>query len=237
MRSVTSGGSYAVVGTVTPGSAAAGSDTPAGPGTYFYVVRATFRNWRSVNSNEASATIAGVPTGSGFKACAPGGSAAGPDGDGDGYETNPANTCADDATYATDTGTGTAGRSADCTNAANDSHVFRDFSFGLPAAISSINGIKLRADLGLNNNGGLSRLCIELSPDGGVTWTAAQAVTMTAAAETMYMLGSATDLWGRTWAVGELANAMFRVRLTDTTTQPNKDYRLEYLAVQVTYTP
>jgi hypothetical protein len=236
LRSVTSGGPYAVVGTVTPGSAAAGSDTPDAPGAYYYVVRAAFQNWRS-DSNEASATIAGAPTGSGFRACAPGASAAGAGGDGDGYETSPASGCADDAVHATDTSTGTAGRSTACTNAANDRHVFRDFSFGLPAMVSAINGIEVRVDLGLNNNGGLSHLCVELSPDGGATWTAAQAVTTTSSSEVTYILGSATDPWGRSWAVGELADAMFRVRLTDATSQPNKDYRLEYLAVQVTYTP
>jgi hypothetical protein len=56
-------------------------------------------------------------------------------------------------------------------------------------------------------------------------------------AEVTYVLGSATDLWGRTWAAGELVNAMFRLRLTDATSQPNKDYRLEFVAVQVAYTP
>ena len=45
------------------------------------------------------------------------------------------------------------------------------------------------------------------------------------------------DLWGRTWTGADFTNANFRVRLTDVTSQPNKNFLLEYLAVQVTYTP
>jgi hypothetical protein len=236
-RSVTSGSGYALVSTVTPGTATGGTDAPATAGTYYYVVRAAFQNWRSVNSNEAGAIIAFGPTSSGFRSCAAGTSAAATGGDGDGYESNPDDACLEDGVVATDAGTGTTGRSADCSNVANDRHVFRDFAFGLPGSVASIDGIEVRADLGLNNNGGTSRMCVELSADGGTTWTAAKSLPMTSAAQTTYLFGSASDTWGRTWATGELADAMFRVRLTDATTQPNKDYRLDFLAVQVSYTP
>ena len=40
-----------------------------------------------------------------------------------------------------------------------------------------------------------------------------------------------------TWTGAKLSNANFRVRIIDATSQPNKNYLLEYLAVQVTYTP
>jgi hypothetical protein len=236
-RTVTSGSGYALVTTVTPGTATGGTDAPAVAGTYYYVVRAAFQNWRSVDSNEASAVIAFGPTATGFRSCTAGTSAAATGGDGNGYETNPDNACIDDGVVATDAGTGAAGRSAACSNAANDRHVYRDFGFGLPPSVASIAGIEVRADLGLNNNGGTSRLCVELSPDGGLTWTAAASVAMTSAAETTYLFGSATNTWGRTWTAAELDNATFRIRLTDATTQPNKDYRLDYLAVQVSYTP
>jgi hypothetical protein len=232
-RSTTSGSSYAFVKTITPGTATSGSDNPAA-GTYYYVLRSAFQNWRSVNSNEASAIVS-LPVGSGFKACSA--SAADTGGDGDGYETNPANACADDSVMATDASTGTALRSASCANTANDRHRFRDFTFGLPGTVTAINGIEVRADVGMNNNGGTSVLCAELSADGGSTWTTAKTVTLSATGETTYLFGSSVDTWGRTWAVGEFANSTFRVRLTDATTQSNKDYRLDYLAVQVTYQP
>ncbi|HET9520804.1 MAG TPA: hypothetical protein VFO73_07160 [Candidatus Limnocylindrales bacterium] len=236
-RSPTSGSGYALVGTATPGTATGGTDVPATAGAYFYVVRSVFQNWRSVDSNEASAIIILGPATTGFRSCAAGTSTPTTGGDGDGYETNPDDTCIDDGIVATDGATGTTGRSAACSNLANDRHVFRDFAFGLPGTIASIDGIEIQADLGLNNNGGLSRLCVELSPDGGATWTAAKAVTMSSSALTTYLFGSAGDLWGRTWTAAEFADATFRVRLTDATTQPNKDYRLDYLGVQVSYTP
>ena len=69
------------------------------------------------------------------------------------------------------------------------------------------------------------------------TWTAAKALTLTSATQTTYSFGSASDAWGRTWSVGEFGDPLFRVRLTDATTQPNKDYRLDSLTVQVSYSP
>ena len=54
LRSTTSGSGYTVVGTVTPRSATSFTDLPLVPGTYYYVVRAYFGSWTSVNSNEDS---------------------------------------------------------------------------------------------------------------------------------------------------------------------------------------
>lgn len=233
-RSTTSGGSYALVGTVTPGTASSASDSP-GTGIFYYVLRSYFQNWRSVNSNETSATISLGPVSTGLKAC--GASAADTGGDGNGYETGTASACADDSVMATDASSGIAGRSTVCTNAANDRHRFRDFSLGLPGSVTAVNGIQVRADAGMNNNGGTSRLCVELSWDGGTTWTAAKVFTLAGAAEATYLYGGAADTWGRAWTAGELTNANFRVRLIDATSHPTKDYLLDYVAVNVTYTP
>ena len=103
--------------------------------------------------------------------------------------------------------------------------------------MTSIDGITVRADVGMNNNGGTSAICVELSWDGGSTWTAAKTVTLSGAAVATYTLGSASDAWGHAWTVGQLSTSNFRVRVTDATNQPNKDYRLDYLAVSVQYTP
>jgi len=35
----------------------------------------------------------------------------------------------------------------------------------------------------------------------------------------------------------DFANVSFRVRLIDVTSQPNKSFLLEYVVIQVTYTP
>jgi hypothetical protein len=222
------------VGSATPGTASSAID-PAGIGVFYYVLRSTFQNWRSVNSNEASVTLPIGPVSTGPKAC--GTSAADTGGDGNGYEVGTASACADDSVMATDTNTGTAARSTACVNAANDRHRFRDFSVGLPGGVTLISGIQVRADVGMNNNGGTSRLCVELSGDGGATWTAAKVVTLSSTAETTYLFGGAADTWGKAWTAGEFSNANFRVRFTDATNQPNKDYLLDYVAVNVSYTP
>lgn len=55
-RSDTSGGPYTLVAKVTPRTATTYTDTPP-PKTYYYVVRAFYVSWESVNSPEASATV------------------------------------------------------------------------------------------------------------------------------------------------------------------------------------
>ncbi|HET9346540.1 MAG TPA: hypothetical protein VFO05_12650 [Candidatus Limnocylindrales bacterium] len=233
LRSATSGSGYALVGTVTPGSATATTDTP-GTGTFYYVLLTYFQSWLSVESNQASVTIGQTSTG--FLGCAGASNAADTGGDGNGYDSGPANACADGGAVATDTSTGT-NTTLSCADAGKDRHRFWDFSLGVPAVVSSVDGITVRADVGLNNNSGTSTLCVQLSWDGGSTWTAFKTVGVTAVGETTYTLGGAADDWGRTWTGGQLSNADFRVRLVDVSDRTNKDFRLDYLAVDVTYSP
>jgi hypothetical protein len=103
--------------------------------------------------------------------------------------------------------------------------------------VGSVDGIEVRVDSGMNNNGGTNNLCVELSWNGGASWTAAKSYDMANSTIATYTLGAATDTWGHAWTGAELSNANFRVRITDASSQPNKTYLLEYLAVQVTYTP
>jgi hypothetical protein len=51
-RGTASGGPYTQIAEVTPRATTMYVDSPAS-GTYYYVVRAFFQNWESVNSNEA----------------------------------------------------------------------------------------------------------------------------------------------------------------------------------------
>lgn len=235
-RATVTGGPYTVVSSVTPRTTASTSDSPASNGTYFYVLRSVFQNWRSVDSNQASAVITLGPTATGFKGCTTTSNAADTGGNNNGYESLPANACGDDALVATDANTGT-NATLSCTNAGKDRHRFWDFGLGVPATVTSVNGIQVRTDEGMNNNGGTSELCIELSWNGGTTWTTPKSVTLSGSAISTYAFGATNDLWGRTWAGSEFSSANFRVRVTDVTNQPNKNFLLEYLAVQVTYTP
>jgi len=233
-RSTVSGSGYALVGTATPRSATIATDSLSA-GTYYYVLRSYFQNWRSVDSNQASATVPGASTDTGQKPCVT--TAADTGGDGDGYEVGTANLCADDSTFATDTSSGTAGRSTACANAANDRHRFQGFAFGLPGVVTSVAGIEIRIDEALNNNGGTSNVCVELSWDGGTNWTAAKTIALSGAAEATYLAGGVADTWGHTWTAAQLSTANFRVRVTDATNQANKDYKMDYLAARVVYVP
>jgi hypothetical protein len=232
-RSATSGSGYSLVSSVTPGSASSTTDAP-GAGTFYYVLRSYFQNWRSVNSNQASITLGQATTG--FKGCTALSNAADTGGDNNGYETTPGNACADDTLTATDANTGT-NFNTTCANTGKDRHRFWDFNLGIPTTVTSIDGIQVRVDSGMNNNGGTNNLCVDLSWNGGATWTAAKSYDMAVSTISTYNLGGATDTWGRTWTGANFSNANFQVRITDASSQPNKNYLLEYLAIQVTYKP
>jgi hypothetical protein len=235
-RATVTGGPYTIVSTVTPRTTVATTDAPGSSGTYFYVLRSVFQNWRSVNSNQASAVISLGSTPTGFKVCTTTSNAPDTGGDGDGYDVTPANACTVDGAIATDTNTGT-NLSLVCTDAGKDRHRFWDFTLGVPGTVSAIGGIQVRTDVGLNNNAGNSLICAQLSWDGGTTWTTAKSVAVPNVGVTTYTLGAANDTWGRSWLGSDFSNANFRVRLIDASDRTSKDFRLDGLAVQVTYTP
>lgn len=234
-RGSVSGGPYSQVATVTPRTATSTTDTPSS-GTWFYVLRSYFQNWTSVDSNQASAVVGPPTSTTGFNGCTGTSTAADTGGDGNGYESLPGNACGNDAVSATDANSGT-NVTLSCTDAGKDRHRFWDFGLGVPATVSAVNGIEVRTDVGMNNNGGTTQVCIQLSWDAGTTWTAAKSVTLSGTAIATYAFGTASDTWGRTWLGSELSDANFRVRVIDVTSQPNKNFILEYIAVQVTYTP
>ncbi len=57
------------------------------------------------------------------------------------------------------------------------------------------------------------------------------------ASEATYILGGDTDDWGGTWSAGEFANASFRVRITSGGNAKTRDFFLDWVPVQVHYTP
>jgi len=231
LRSTTSGSGYTVIATVTPRTAASTTNAP-GNGTFSYVLQSVYQNWRSASSNEASISIG--PTSTGLKGCAS--TAADTGGNNNGYETTPGSACAVDGNVALDASSGSTSVLS-CTDPGKDRHRFWGYAFGLPATVGSVDGISVQLDAGLNNNGGTSILCAQLSWDGGTTWTVAQQVTMSGAAVATYTFGGATDTWSRPWTLANLSTATFRVRVIDVTSQPNKDFRLDGVQVAVSYTP
>ncbi|MDO8613335.1 MAG: hypothetical protein Q7R32_11020 [Dehalococcoidia bacterium] len=235
LRATAAGGPYSQIATVTPVTTATYTDSTAAAGTRYYYVLQTSEatNWLSVNSNEANSA---VPASTGFLSCTANAAVTTNSGDNNGFQTSPANACANDAAFAEDLNGGTA-NSASCTSTARDRHLFYNYGFSIPAG-QTINGIEVRLDAWADSTSGNPAMCVELSWDGGATWTTAKTSPNLTTAEATYILGSATDAWGRTWnSANDFTNANFRVRITNVATSTARDFRLDWVAVQVTYSP
>jgi hypothetical protein len=240
-RSATSGSGYSLVSSVTPGSATTTTDSPA-VGTWYYVLATTFQGWTSVNSNEASATVS-TPVSTAYVTCV--GTSTAADtiaaGDNNGYETNPSRACANDSLFAVDTNSGSGGTQSCGVGATpdvtKDRHRWWGFALGMPGSVSSINGIRVRADLRLDTIAGSHNLCAQLSWDGGTSWTTMKSQPIAIAAETTYTFGSTADTWGRVWSLAQLSTTNLRIRFIDASTVAARDFSLVYVAISVTYSP
>jgi hypothetical protein len=80
-------------------------------------------------------------------------------------------------------------------------------------------------------------ICVELSWDGGATWSTTRVTTLLGYGLATFVEGSAIDTWGHSWTPAELSDGSFVVRLTDVATASNRGFALDWVAVQVTYTP
>lgn len=151
-------------------------------------------------------------------------------GDGNGFELNAANAHVEDAAVASDMNSGT-GTSTSCTNSGKDKHLFFDYGFAIPAD-SAIAGIEVRLRARADSTSGAPRMCVQLSADGGATWTAAKATSTLGTALTTFTLGGAADTWGRTWSAANLANASFRLRVVNVASSTARDFFLDAVAVR-----
>ncbi len=156
-------------------------------------------------------------------------------GDNNGFQTNPTNAFNDNSVFAVDTNSGT-GTSTSCTNNGKDKHHFIDYNINLPGT-AVIQGIQVRLDARADATGGSPRICVQISWNGGSSWTTAKQTTNLTTSEVTYTLGSPSDTWGRTWAVGNFSNANFRIRVINVASNTSRDFSLDYIAVNVTYLP
>ena len=166
---------------VTPGSASSASDAP-GIGIFYYVLRSTFQNWHSVDSNETSATSRLGPVSTGQKGCR--------------RRARPTR-----AATATATRRRRPARApttprwrqmrAPGPQAAHELRERRPTT--ATASATSASGCRAARphrrhrgplDAGMNNNGGTSRLCVELSWNGGATGRPPRSSCSIATAET-----------------------------------------------------
>jgi hypothetical protein len=154
-------------------------------------------------------------------------------GDNNGYETTPANAYFDDTAVAVDLNSGT-GTNTSCTSNKKDRHLFYNYNFSIPTS-GVIQGIEVRLDARADSTVGSPKICVQISWDGGATWTAAKSTATLAATEATYVLGSPSDLWGRSWSTANFSNTSFRIRVTDVASDTARDFYLDYIAVNVTY--
>jgi hypothetical protein len=152
-------------------------------------------------------------------------------GDRNGFQTAPQNAHAEDGLVATDTNSGSS-TSTSCTNSGKDRHRFFDFGFGI-ADGSAIAGIELRLRARADSTSGAPRMCVQLSWDGGATWTAAKATSTLATTLNTLTLGGPADTWGRSWTAAQLSNASFRLRVINVSSSTSRDFFLDSVGVRV----
>ena len=232
LRATSSGGPYSQIAEITPRTITTYADNPPAAGTYYYVARAFYGNWESPNSNEAPALLQST---TGFRDCSTTGAVTVSSGDNDGFQTNPGGACGDGGGYAEDTNSGT-GNPDTCSSVTKDRHLFYDFGFIIPAG-STINGVEVRLDAWADQTSFGPFMCVELSWNAGVAWTASKSTSVLTTTETIYTLGSSSDTWGVIWSASNFTNGNFRVRVADVSGFNGRDFRLDRVAVRITYTP
>jgi hypothetical protein len=187
----------------------------------------------SAGGVKRTATLTVTPAGGGGGGfVGPTANAADTGGDGNGFQTTPANAHGDDAASAVDTNSGSANGTG-CASASRDKHRFFDYGLSVPGG-SSVAGIEVRLDARADATGGNPRMCVQLSWNGGTSWTAAKITPSLTTSMATYVLGGPADGWGRTWTPAQLSNANFRVRVTNIASSTARDFSLDWIAVRVT---
>lgn len=204
-------------------------DPPPAPGS---------TNWLQVTTDlgiSAADSFTGVSQIGGCSACttgdtgflSPSAEAPTSGGDGDGFEQTPTGAFAD------------GGSNASNQDGPGDRHLYYDFGIAV-SSLCEIVGIEVRLDWWVSLPLGTNSASVELSWDGGATWTAAKTDTQTSTSEQTAVLGSPTDDWGRTWSPLELIDDEFRVRITTDCSGLScalQDFFLDWLPVRVYYAP
>ncbi len=175
----------------------------------------------------------GSTTSTGYKAPAANAAVTTSSGDNNGFQTNPSYAYASDNAYAVDTNSGT-GTSSSYTSTAKDRHLFYTYGFGIPSG-ATILGIQVRLEAKADSTSGSPKMYVQLSGDGGATWTTGKGTATLARTDTVYTLGGTADLWSTTWTATQLSDANFRVRIINVATNTSRDFSLDQIAVQVTY--
>ncbi|MDE3097053.1 MAG: hypothetical protein KGK07_13775 [Chloroflexota bacterium] len=121
---------------------------------------------------------------------------------GDGFETNPTGAYTSGGGYAQDA------------YSIGDQQRYYNYHVALSPGCA-VTGIAVRVDWWLNYTmwWGTS-LSVDLSWDGGTTWTARKTDSMQTTTLHTAVLGGPSDTWGRAWTASDLSDTNFRVRVT-----------------------
>jgi hypothetical protein len=88
---------------------------------------------------------------------------------------------------------------------------FTGHSFSVPGS-NAIAGIAVKLEVSGTTAAG--SIDVQLSWDGGTTWTTAKTTATLTTTDVVATLGGPSDLWGRTWTAAEFSNPNFAIRLT-----------------------
>ncbi|OGO35590.1 MAG: hypothetical protein A2W35_19205 [Chloroflexi bacterium RBG_16_57_11] len=145
------------------------------------------------------------------------------------------NAYSSDNLYAVDTNSGT-GTQTTCASTRKDRHIYYSFNINLPPS-AIINGLEVRLEAKAENTNGSPHFCVQVSWDGGLTWTSAKISNNLTTNDALYTLGSANDTWGHAWTSGQLSNSSFRIQLVSIASNTTRDFSLDCVAVNVFYQP
>jgi hypothetical protein len=154
-------------------------------------------------------------------------------GDNDGYQTNPTYAYNYDGSFAVDTNSGS-NTGTSCTGNDKDKHRFYNYNFSIPSG-ATINGIGVNLAAKVDSTTGSPKICVQLSWDGGTTWTATQSTANLTTSVALYSLGGVADTWGHAWTDTGFSNANFRVRVADVASNTSRDFSLDWVGVKVYY--
>ena len=157
-------------------------------------------------------------------------------GDGDGYETDPANVYTDDSLFAADMNSGTAA-SLECSDTSRDMGIFTlTGGIDLSAAVL-ISGIEVRLDALASTDTMNAALCVQLSWDAGTSWSDCRETGALSTSETSYVLGGPQETWGVSQTLGLYNGDPIQVRIVNLASDTDTDFYLDWLAIKVYYLP
>jgi len=154
-------------------------------------------------------------------------------GNNNGFETNPANAYVLDGLFAVDPNSGTT-TSTLYTDTGKDKHEFFTYNVTLPTG-ATIRGIEVQLNAKADSALNAPKIYVQLSWNGGTTWTTALGTATLTTTNAPYTLGGPATNWGRTWGTADVSNTNFRVRVINVASSTARTFSLDRIGVRITY--